>query len=100
MGKISEDYKRKYFLLEVSDKKEYKKEKNIIIDALTDYIEKCADEIKAYSKSEAYIRADDIQKLATIITTCMKWRDNILLMGSDISPRDFNFYENGIERII
>ena len=51
MGKLSEDYKRKYLLLEVSDKKEYKKEKNIIIDALKDYIEKCTEDIKAYSKS-------------------------------------------------
>ena len=100
MGKLNEDYKRKYLLLEVSDKKEYKKEKNIIIDALKDYIEKCTEDIKIYSKSEAYIRADDIQKLATIITTCMKWRDNIEVMGSDIGPRDFQFYENGIERII
>jgi isochorismate synthase EntC len=69
MGKISEDYKRKYLLLEVSNKKE----KNIIIDALKDYIEKCTEDIKTYSKSEAYIRADDIQRLATTIATCMKW---------------------------
>ena len=96
MGKLNEDYKRKYLLLEVSDKKE----KKIIIDALDDYIEKCAEDIKTYTKSEAYIRADDIQKLAAIITTCMKWRDNIEVMGSDMGPRDFQFYENGIERII
>ena len=95
MGKLNEDYKRKYLLLEVSDKKE----KEIIIDALTDYIEKCADDIKTYSKSEAYIRAGDIQRLATTIATCMKWRDNIEIMGSDLGPRDFQFYENGIERI-
>lgn len=99
MGKLNEDYKRKYLLLEVSDKKEYKKEKNIIIDALEDYIEKCTEDIKAYSKSEAYIRADDIQRLAATIATCMKWRDNIEVMGSDMGPRDFQFYENGIERI-
>lgn len=96
MGKLNEDYKRKYLLLEVSDKKE----KNIIIDALKDYIEKCTEDIKTYSKSEAYIRVDDIQKLAAIIATCMKWRDNIEIMGSDMSPRDFQFYENGIEKII
>jgi hypothetical protein len=96
MGKLSEDYKRKYLLLEVSDKKE----KNIIIDALEDYIEKCAEDIKTYSKSEAYIRADDIQRLAATIATCMKWRDNIELMGSDMGPRDFQFYENGIEKIL
>jgi hypothetical protein len=96
MGKISEDYKRKYLLLEISDKKE----KNIIIAALKDYIEKCTEDIKTYSKSEAYIRADDIQKLAATIATCMKWRDNIEVMGSDVGPRDFQFYENGIERII
>jgi hypothetical protein len=100
MGKIGEDYKRKYLLLEVSDKKDYKKEKNIIIDALKDYIEKCTEDIKTYSKSEAYIRADDIQKLAATIATCMKWRDDIHFMGSDIGPREFKFYENGIERII
>ena len=100
MGKLGEDYKRKYLLLEVSDKKDYKKEKNIIIDALEDYIEKCTENIKIYSKSEAYIRTDDIQRLATIITTCMKWRDTIEVMGSDLSPREFQFYENGIERII
>jgi hypothetical protein len=96
MGKLSEDYKRKYLLLEVSDKKE----KNIIIDALEDYIEKCAEDIKTYSKSEAYIRADDIQRLAATIATCMKWRDNIELVGSDMGPRDFQFYENGIEKIL
>jgi hypothetical protein len=96
MGKIGEDYKRKYLLLEVSNKKE----KNIIIDALKDYIEKCTEDIKTYSKSEAYIRADDIQRLAATIATCMKWRDNIEVMGSDMGPRDFQFYENGIERII
>lgn len=96
MGKLNEDYKRKYLLLEISDKKE----KEIIIDALTDYIEKCADDIKTYSKSEAYIRAGDIQRLAATIATCMKWRDNIEIMGSDLGPRDFQFYENGIERII
>jgi hypothetical protein len=96
MGKLSEDYKRKYLLLEVSNKKE----KNIIIDALKDYIEKCTEDIKTYSKSEAYIRADDIQRLAATIATCMKWRDNIEVMGSDMGPRDFQFYENGIERII
>jgi hypothetical protein len=96
MGKLSEDYKRKYLLLEVSDKKE----KNIIIDALKDYIEKCTEDIKTYSKSEAYIRADDIQKLAATIATCMKWRDNIEVMGSDMGPRDFQFYENGIEKIL
>jgi hypothetical protein len=96
MGKLSEDYKRKYLLLEVSDKKE----KNIVIDALKDYIEKCTEDIKTYSKSEAYIRADDIQKLAATIATCMKWRDNIEVMGSDMGPRDFQFYENGIEKIL
>lgn len=96
MGKLNEDYKRKYLLLEVSDKKE----KNIIIDALKDYIEKCTEDIKTYSKSEAYIRVDDIQKLAATIATCMKWRDNIEIMGSDMSPRDFQFYENGIEKIL
>ncbi len=96
MSKIGEDYKRKYLLLEVSNKKE----KNIIIDALKDYIEKCTEDIKTYSKSEAYIRADDIQRLAATIATCMKWRDNIEVMGSDMGPRDFQFYENGIERII
>lgn len=96
MGKLSEDYKRKYLLLEVSDKKE----KNIIIDALKDYIEKCTEDIKTYSKSEAYIRADDIQRLAATIATCMKWRDNIEIMGSDMGPRDFQFYENGIEKIL
>jgi isochorismate synthase EntC len=96
MGKLSEDYKRKYLLLEVSNKKE----KNIIIDAIKDYIEKCTEDIKTYSKSEAYIRADDIQRLAATIATCMKWRDNIEVMGSDMGPRDFQFYENGIERII
>ncbi len=96
MGKLSDDYKRKYLLLEVSNKKE----KNIIIDALKDYIEKYTEDIKTYSKSEAYIRADDIQKLATTIATCMKWRDNIEVMGSDMGPRDFQFYENGIEKII
>jgi hypothetical protein len=96
MGKLSEDYKRKYLLLEVSDKKE----KNIVIDALKDYIEKCAEDIKTYSKSEAYIRADNIQRLAATIATCMKWRDNIELMGSDMGPRDFQFYENGIEKIL
>ena len=95
MGKLSEDYKRKYLLLEVSDKKE----KNIIIDALKDYIEKCTEDIKNYSTSEAYIRADDIQRLAATIATCMKWRDNIEVMGSDMGPRHFQFYENGIERI-
>lgn len=96
MGKLNEDYKRKYLLLEVSDKKE----KNIIIDALKDYIEKCTEDIKAYSRSEAYIRADDIQRLAATIATCMKWRDNIEVMGSDMRPRDFQFYENGIEKIL
>lgn len=96
MGKLSEDYKRKYLLLEVLDKKE----KNIIIDALKDYIEKCTEDIKTYSKSEAYIRADDIQRLAATIATCMKWRDNIEVMGSDMGPRDFQFYENGIEKIL
>jgi hypothetical protein len=96
MGKLNEDYKRKYLLLEVSNKKE----KNIIINALKDYIEKCTEDIKTYSKSEAYIRADDIQRLAATIATCMKWRDNIEVMGSDMGPRDFQFYENGIERII
>jgi hypothetical protein len=96
MGKLNEDYKRKYLLLEVSNKKE----KNIIIDALKDYIEKCTEDIKTYSKSEAYIRADDIQKLAATIATCMKWRDNIEVMGSDMGPRDFQFYENGIEKIL
>ena len=96
MGKLNEDYKRKYLLLEVSNKKE----KNIIIDALKDYIEKCTEDIKTYSKSEAYIRADDIQRLAATIATCMKWRDNIELMGSDMGLRDFDFYKNGIERII
>lgn len=96
MSKIGEDYKRKYLLLEVSDKKE----KEIIIDALTDYIEKCADDIKTYSKSEAYIRAGDIQRLAATIATYMKWRDDIHFMGSDIGPREFKFYENGIEKII
>jgi hypothetical protein len=30
----------------------------------------------------------------------MKWRDNIEVMGSDMGPRDFQFYENWIERII
>lgn len=96
VSKIGEDYKRKYLLLEVSDKKE----KEIIIDALVDYIAKCAEDIKKYSKSEEYIRGRDIERLAAIISKCMKWRDNIELMGSDTSPRDFDFYKNGIERII
>ena len=96
MSKIGEDYERKYLLLEVSDKRE----KEIIIDALKDYIAKSVKEIESYSKSEEYIRGEDIKKLADIIAKCMKWRDNILLMGSATSPRDFDFYKNGIERII
>ena len=96
MSKIGEDYERKYLLLEVSDKKE----KEIIIDALEDYIAKSVKEIESYSKSDTYSRADDVIKVAAIISKCMKWRDNILLMGSDTSPRDFDFYKNGIERII
>ena len=33
MGKLNEDYKRKYLLLEISDKKEYKK-KRILLSTL------------------------------------------------------------------
>jgi hypothetical protein len=96
MGKLSEDYKKKYLLLEI----ENKELKAILQDALKDYIAKKAKEIESYSKSEAHVRATDIEHIAKVISTCMKWRDNIEIMGSDMGPRDFQFYENGIERII
>ena len=94
--KIGEDYKKKYILLEIDNKAE----QGIIIDALKEHIAKLTKDIESYSKSEAYIRADDISRIAESISKCMKWRDNIYIMGSDTWPRDFDFYKNGIERII
>lgn len=91
-----EDYKKKYILLEVADKSD----KSILINALKEYIAKLSKDIEMYSKSEAYCRADDIPSIAESISKCMKWRDNIYIMGSDTYPRDFDFYKNGIERII
>ena len=94
--KIGEDYKRKYLLLEIDDKGD----KGIIVDALKEHIAKLTKDIESYSKSEAYVRADDIPRIATSIAKCMKWRDNIYIMGSDTWIRDFDFYKNGIEKII
>ena len=94
--KVGEDYKKKYILLEIDDKAE----KAIIIDALKEHIAKLTKDIETYSKSESYCRADDIPRIANTISKCMKWRDNIHIMGSDTYPRDFDFYKNGIERII
>lgn len=94
MSKLNGDYKKKYILLEIDDKTD----KNILIDALKGHIEKLAKDIEIYSKSE--YRADSIKCCAERMTKCMQWRDNIHTMGSDIYPRDFDFYDNGIERII
>jgi len=93
--KVGEDYKKKYILLEINDKAA----KNILIDALKEHIAKLTRDIEVYSKVEDCNRAEDIPRLATQISQCMKWRDNIHLMGSDTYPRDFDFYKNGIERI-
>jgi hypothetical protein len=96
MGKLHEDYKKKYLLLEIEDKAQQK----ILQEALKDYIAKKAKDIETYSKAEAYVRAGDIEGIAKTISTCMKWRDNIYVMGSDTWPRDFDFYKHGIEKII
>ena len=94
--KFGEDYKKKYILLEIDDKDD----KNIIIEALKEHIAKLTKDIEGYSKAEAFVRANDIPRIAEAISKCMKWRDNIHMMGSDIWPRDFDFYKNGIEKII
>jgi len=92
--KVGEDYKKKYILLEIDDKAD----KNILINALKGYIEKLTKDIEMYSKSEH--RVDSIKICAEQMTKCMQWRDNVHTMGSDTWPRDFEFYKNGIERII
>jgi hypothetical protein len=94
--RLDGDYKRKYLLLEIDDKAD----QGIIIDALKEHIAKLTKDIESYSKSEAFVRADDIPRIAANIAKCMKWRDNIHIMGSDTWIRDFNFYKNGIEKII
>ena len=86
------DYKKKYILLEIDDKAN----KEILIDALKVYIEKLTKDIEMYSKGEHNI--DRIKYCANRMTKCMDWRDHIELMGSDLWPRDFDFYKNGIER--
>ena len=92
--KIGEDYKKKYVLLEIDEKED----KNILVDALKGYIEKLTKDIELYSKSK--YRTDMIKTCADRMTKCMEWRDNIHTMGSDTWPRDFDFYKNGIEKII
>jgi hypothetical protein len=94
--KLNGDYQRKYILLEIDDKAD----QGIIIDALKEHIAKLTKDIESYSKSEAFVRADDIPRIATSVAKCMKWRDNIHIMGSDTWIRDFDFYKNGIEKII
>ena len=95
--KIGEDYKKKYILLEI----ENKTQKNILIEALKDYISKQVEVIESYSKSDSHIRgADDIKRTADVIATCMEWRDKMHIMGSDTWPNEFDFYKHGIERII
>ena len=91
--KIGEDYKKKYILLEIDNKND----KSILIDALKEYISKLTKDIEMYSKSE--YRTDTVVICANNMAKCMKWRDNVHTMGSDTWPRDFDFYENGIERI-
>lgn len=90
--KVNGDYKKKYILLEIDDKVD----KNILIDALKAHIEKLTKEIETDSKSEhgsirVILNANNIAK-------CMRWRDHIEFMGTDIALRDFDFYKNGIER--
>ena len=92
MSKINGDYKKKYIILEIDDKTD----KNILIDALKEHIEKLSQGIEKATKSE--YSADVIIRDAHIITKCMKWRDNIEFMGTDTSLRDFDFYKHGIER--
>lgn len=91
--KINGDYKKKYILLEVEDKAD----KDILVDALKEYIAKLSKDIELYSKGEHNI--DRIKYGANKMTKCMEWRDHIEFMGTDIlSLRDFDFYKNGIER--
>ena len=93
MKAYGEDYKKKYILLEIDNKAN----KEILIDALKEYIGKLASDIEKYSKGEHNI--DTIKICADKMTRCMGWRDHIELMGTDIlSLRDFDFYKNGIER--
>ena len=92
MSKINGDYKKKYILLEIDDKAD----KNILIDALKEYIGKLTEDIEKYSKSEH--RADSITICANKIVKCMEWRDHIEFIGTDTSLRDFDFYKHGIER--
>lgn len=94
--KLNGDYKKKYLLLEIDDKSD----KNIIIAALKEHIKKLTKDIEGYSQSDAKIRANDIPIIAEDIAKCMRWRDGVYVMGSDTDPRDFDFYKNGIERII
>lgn len=91
--KIGGDYKKKYILLEIDDKAN----KEILVNALKEYIAKLSKDIELYSKGEHNI--DRIKYSADRMTKCMQWRDHIEFMGTDIiSLRDFDFYKNGIER--
>lgn len=92
--KVGEDYKKKYILLEIDSVGD----KQILFDALKGHIQQLAQDIEMYSKSEH--RVDSIKMCANKMTKCMQWRDNIHTMGSDMWPREFEFYKNGIERII
>ena len=88
------DYKYNFILL-----KGTKQESYILLDAITKHIEKLVKDIESYSKSEHYIRGNDIEGIAKQINLLMYWRDNLEYLGSDTvySASDFKY---PIEKII
>ena len=92
MSKLFGDYKYKFMTIKVEDKSA----KNILLNMITEHIEKLTKEIEQQSKSE--YGAQLVIAKANEIAQCMEWRKNIEFLGTDTCLRDFEFYKNGIER--
>lgn len=92
----NEDYKYKFIAIQIDDKNV----QQLLKEALNAHIVKKTKDIEMYSKSESYVRADDVKRCADEIATMMKWRDNLWLLGTDTWVRDLEFYKHGIEHFI
>lgn len=92
MPKLCGDYKYKFMTVKVEDKNA----KNILLNMITEHIEKLTEEIEQQSKSE--YGAQQVIDKAKEIAQCMEWRKNIEFLGTDTCLRDLEFYKNGVER--
>ena len=93
---MDKDYKYKFILL----KTEADRPKDILKDALNEYIKKLQKDIELYAKNNN--GADNrIKVSAERMMQAMDWRDKMDMLGSNTiyAARDIDEYKSGLSRI-